>query len=147
MSANLLRRLTTQPASRYLGDRREELTRLLEEENYLQRFAGLVDGERLVCADALELAEPQLAALSPRPEEGWMAFSYDFARDLMFPGTASAPGRSAMGPGPVFFLALLQVLLDTEAALLPADPLAADGAAGGGGAGGEPVPGQLSDFP
>ena len=32
MSANLLRRLTTQPASRYLGDRREELTRLLEEE-------------------------------------------------------------------------------------------------------------------
>lgn len=123
MSANLLRRLTTQPASRYLGDRREELTRLLEEENYLQRFAGLFDGERLVCADALELAEPQLAALSPRPEEGWMAFSYDFARDLMFPRDSFRPRAERYGAGAVFFLALLQVLLDTEAALLPADPL------------------------
>ena len=123
MSANLLRRLTTQPASRYLGDRREELARLLEEENYLQRFAGLFGGERISCADVLELAAPRLAELSPQPEEGWLAFTYDFARDLMFPQDSFRPRADRHGAGAVFLLALLQVLLDAEAALAPPDPL------------------------
>ncbi len=123
MSASLLRRLTTQPASHYLGDRREELTRLLEEENDLQRFAGLLDGERVSCAQVLELAAPRLAELSPVPEEGWLPFTYDFARNLMFPRESFHPRAERHGAGAVFFLALLQVLLDAEAAVLPPDPL------------------------
>ena len=41
----------------------------------------------------------------------------------MFPGQEFEPRQEAHGAGATFFLALLQVLLDTERAKLPADPL------------------------
>ena len=73
MSASLLRRVTTQPAARYLGQRRELLRELLEDQNYLQRFAPLYDsGARLLCAEVLELCRDVLNQLSPEPEEGWI---------------------------------------------------------------------------
>ena len=43
MTASLLRRLTTQPALRFLAPHRAMLTGLLEEKNYLQRFVPLYD--------------------------------------------------------------------------------------------------------
>ena len=51
------------------------------------------------------------AALSPAPEEGWLAFTYDFARKTMFPEEDFEPRRRRHGAGAVFFLVLLQVLL------------------------------------
>ena len=124
MSASLLRRVTTQPAARYLGQYRELLRELLEDQNYLQRFAPLYDsGARLLCAEVLELCRDVLNQLSPEPEEGWIAFTYDFARKSMFPDQEFEPRQEAHGAGATFFLALLQVLLDTERAKLPADPL------------------------
>ena len=84
MSASLLRRVTTLPASRYLGQRREMLRELLEAQNYLQRFVPLYDGTRLRCADILALCREELDRLSPEPEEGWIVFTYDFARKILF---------------------------------------------------------------
>ena len=75
MSGSLLRRLNTQPAARYLSDKRDWYTRLLEEENFIQRFAPLYRGERLACAEILSLCREELNALSPEPEEGWIAFT------------------------------------------------------------------------
>ena len=123
MSASLLRRLTTQPTVQYLSNRRGELTALLEDESFLQRFAPLFDGTRISCAAVLDLAREEMDRLSPEPEEGWIAFAYDFARKCMFPEPDFLPRQKQHGPGAAFFLALLQVLLDEERARLPADPL------------------------
>ena len=70
MSASLLRRLTTQPTVQYLSNRRGELTALLEDESFLQRFAPLFDGTRISCAAVLDLAREEMDRLSPEPEEG-----------------------------------------------------------------------------
>ena len=123
MTASLLRRVTTQPAARYLAPHRAMLTELLEEQGWLQRFAPLFGEERIRCADVLSLCREELALLSPEPEEGWIPFAYDFARWSMFPEPAFAPRQREHGAGAAFFLSLLQVLFDAERALLPADPL------------------------
>ncbi len=124
MGASLLRRLTTQPSLRYLSGRQEMLTGLIEEENLLQRFVPLYgSGERLTCAGVLALCEDVLDRLSPAPEEGWLSFAYDFARKSMFPEPDFEPRRERHGAGAVFFLSLLQVLLDAERQKLPFDPM------------------------
>ena len=123
MNSSLLRRLTTQPAVRFMADRQEEISGWLEDEHYIQRFMPLFKGERLRCADVLALCRDELNRLSPEPEEGWMAFAYDFARKSMFVEKEFEPRRELYGAGATFFLALLQVLLDAERAELPVDPL------------------------
>ena len=123
MTANLLRRLTTQPALKYMAPHRAAVTGWLEEQNYLQRFVPLYDGTRIQCADVLALCRDELARLSPEPEEGWIAFAYDFARKSMFPEPDFEPRREAHGAGAVFYLSLLQVLFDAERANLPPDPM------------------------
>ena len=111
LTGSLLRRAATQPAARYLGPRRALLRQWLEEENYLQRFIPLCDGRRISCAAVLDLCQEELDTLSPCPEEGWLAFTYDFARKSMFPEPDFEPRRERHGPGAVFFLSLLQALL------------------------------------
>lgn len=123
MNGSLLRRLTTQPAVRCLAARRGWLTELLEEQNYMQRFAPLYQGRRLCCGDVLALCRGELDVLSPEPEEGWLLFAYEFARRGLFPEPEFEQRRQIHGAGATFFLALLQVLLDAERAILPADPL------------------------
>ena len=123
MNAGLRRRLAARPAACWMAGCREALAALLEEQNYIQRFVPLYDGSRLRCADVLALCREDLCALAPEPEEGWLLFTYDFARGTMFPDPANEERRARHGAGAVFFLALLQVLLDAERALLPPDPL------------------------
>ena len=123
MAGSLLRRVTAQPAVKYLAPCRSLLRQWLEEENYLQRFAPLFDGTRISCAAVLELCREELDALSPCPEEGWLAFTYDFARKSMFPEAPFEPRREAHGAGASFFLALLQALFDAERDMLPPDPM------------------------
>ena len=123
MNASLLRRLTTRPAVLWMEGSREVLSRLLEEQNYIQRFVPLYDGSRLRCADVLALCREDLALLSPEPEEGWLLFTYDFARGILFPDPQAEERRKRHGAGAVFFLSLLQVLLDAERDLLPPEPL------------------------
>ena len=123
MTAALLRRVTTQPALKYLAPSREMLRQLLEEEGYLQKFVPLYNGTRIPCADVLAVCRPELNRLSPEPEEGWLAFTYDFARKSMFPEPDFDPRRELHGAGAVFFLSLLQVLFDAERTMLPPDPM------------------------
>ena len=123
MNLSLLRRLTTRPAAPWMEGRRAYLVQLLEEQNYIQRFLPLYDGGRLRCADVLALCREELAQLSPEPEEGWLLFTYDFARGLLFPGVQEETHRARHGAGAVFLLSLLQVLLDAEREALPPEPL------------------------
>ena len=123
MNASLLRRLTTRPAALWMEGRRDILSQLLEEQNYIQRFAPLYNGTRLRCADVLDLCREDLSRLSPEPEEGWLLFTYDFARGTLFPSPEAEEPRKRHGAGAVFFLSLLQVLLDAERDLLPPEPL------------------------
>ena len=123
MSSSLLRRLTTQPAVRFMAAHQELISGWLEDERYIQRFMPLFRGERLRCADVLALCREEMNRLSPEPEEGWLAFAYDFARKSMFAEKEFEPRREEHGAGATFFLALLQALLDAERAELPVDPM------------------------
>ena len=123
MTGSLLRRVTTQPAAKYLAPHRAMLRALLEEQNYLQRFVPLYNGGRISCEGALSLCREELNALAPEPEEGWIPFTYDFARKSMFPEEEFLPRQEAHGAGAAFFLSLLQVLFDAERAMLPPDPM------------------------
>ena len=85
MHTALLRRLGSRPAAEYLAGQ-EKFLRALEGENYIQRFAPLYDGGRIRCADVLALCRPELDVLSTgEPEGGWLLYTYDFARSLLFP--------------------------------------------------------------
>ena len=111
MNSALRRRLTNRPAADWLPDG-ETFARTLEAENYMQRFAPLFHGERLRCADVLALCRPELDILCPvGPEEGWLAYSYDFARRLLYPEREQ---DEPCAPGAVFFLSVLQVLLTVK---------------------------------
>lgn len=93
----------------------------LERENYMQRFAGLVSGERIRCGAVLELCREELAQLCPRqPQEGWLRCAFDFARRQLFPEQVPS---SDGGAGAVFFLSVLQVLFTVQREILPFDPM------------------------
>ena len=120
MDLALRRRLSDRPAADYFAPG-DALLRALETEGYMQRFAGLFNGTRLRCADVLALCRPELDALSggAAPQQGWLAYTYDFARRLLYPERDTP---EPFGPGAVFFLSVLQVLFAAEAELLPHDP-------------------------
>ena len=118
MNAALLRRMSLRPAAEYLAGREETAAQLVGD-GYFQRFAPLMD-RRLCCARVLDLCREDLERLDgPEPEEGWLPYCYDFARRLLFP---EKDARPAHGAGAVFFLSVLQVLLDAERELLDYDP-------------------------
>ena len=83
MDLALRRRLADRRAADWLAGREQLLARP-EGDSYMQRFAPLFNGTRLRCADVLALCRPELDILCPvGPEEGWLAYSYDFARRLL----------------------------------------------------------------
>ena len=120
MNSALRRRLTGRPAADWLPQG-EPFARRLETEGYMQRFVPLFQGRRLRCADVLALCRPELDALSggAAPQQGWLAYTYDFARRLLYPERDTP---EPFGPGAVFFLSVLQVLFAAENEMLPPDP-------------------------
>ena len=134
MNAALLRRLSRRPAAEYLAGR-EDLVQQLVGEGYFQRFVPLM-ADRVSCAGALDLCREDLERLDgPEPREGWLPYCYGFARRLLFP---EKHGDRSHGAGAVFFLSVLQVLLDAERELRDYDP-AWDFA--------PPAPEELTDCP
>ena len=134
MNAALLRRLSRRPAAEYLAGR-EDLVQQLVGEGYFQRFVPLM-ADRVSCTGALELCREDLERLDgPEPREGWLPYCYGFARRLLFP---EKHGDRSHGAGAVFFLSVLQVLLDAERELRDYDP-AWDFA--------PPAPEELTDCP
>ena len=75
---------------------------------------------RISCAGALEVFRPLLDQVAPEPPEGWLAYSYQAARALLFPA-ADGEHTSAQWDGALCFLQFLQVLLDAERAAVPFD--------------------------
>ena len=120
MNVLLLRRLQKRPAGDYFA-RQKELLQGLERENYMQRFAPLLDGGRVQCAQVLELCRGELEQLCPQtPQEGWLLYTFDYARRQLFP----EQGRDfSCGAGAVFLLSVLQVLFGAECELQPFDPM------------------------
>ena len=119
MDLALRRRLADRSAADWLAGREQLLARP-EGDSYMQRFAPLFNGTRLRCADVLELCRPELSLLCPvEPAEGWLAYTYDFARRLLYPEREQ---DEPCAPGAVFFLSVLQVLFAAEGELLPHDP-------------------------
>ncbi|RKI64650.1 cytidyltransferase-related domain protein [bacterium 1xD42-67] len=79
---------------------------------------------RLSCAQVLELCAPILDQICPQPpEKGWGPFCYQYICDLMFPNSGFAPEADRCGGGALFYLTVLQVLLDQEREALPFDPM------------------------
>ena len=119
MNTLLLRRLNKRPAAEYFEGHGDFL-RALERENYMQRFAPLLNGGRIRCTDVLGSCRGELAQLCPdEPRDGWLLCAYDTARRLLFPEKGA---ETSCGTGAVFLLSVLQVLFDTERELLPFDP-------------------------
>ena len=119
MDLTLRRRLSDRSSVEWLAGR-ESFLSLPESESYMQRFAPLFDGTRLRCADVLKLCRPELDKLCPEaPTSGWLTYSYDFARHLLYPEQVI---DESCAPGAVLFLSILQVLLAAEDELLPSDP-------------------------
>ena len=85
MNTLLLRRLNKRPAAEYFEGHGDFL-RALERENYMQRFAPLLNGGRIRCTDVLGSCRGELAQLCPdEPRDGWLLCAYDTARRLLFP--------------------------------------------------------------
>lgn len=120
MNTLLLRRLQKRPAANYF-ETRAEFLQSLERENYMQRFAPLVSAGRIRCAAVVELCRGELAQLCPRePQEGWLLYTFSFARGLLFPGREQ---DDTCGAGAVFLLSVLQVLFAAQREVLPFDPM------------------------
>ena len=120
MNTQLLRRLQRRPAGDWFA-RRKDFLQALERENYMQRFAPLLDGGRVQCAQALELCRDTLGQLCPQePQEGWLACAFSFARRQLFPEQEQ---EASCGAGAAFLLSVLQVLFAAEREMLPFDPL------------------------
>ena len=75
---------------------------------------------RVSCSAALEAVSPLLRQIAPAPAEGWLAYTYQAARSLLYPQAAGAH-TAAQRDGAVCFLHFLQLLFDEERASLPFD--------------------------
>ena len=99
MNTLLLRRLQKRPAGDYFA-RQKEFLQGLERENYMQRFAPLLEGGRVQCAQVAELCRAELEQLCPQtPREGWLQCAFDYARGQLFPEQG---GESAGAAGAAF---------------------------------------------
>ncbi len=80
--------------------------------------------ERLSCARVLELCAPILDRICPQaPEKGWGPFCYQYICGVMYPGSGFAPEAPRYENGALFYLTVLQLLLDYERSALPFDPM------------------------
>lgn len=107
---------------RKLGIRREASVRLLGHVQWDQLTALLepITG-RISCAQALEAFRPLLDAIALEPAEGWLAYTYQVARYMLYP-EADCTHTSAQWDGAFCFLQFLQAVFTAEREALPFDP-------------------------
>ena len=104
---------------------RRALQELMRAPGWIEGLAALFPiKERLSCAGILELCAPILEKICPEPpEKGWGPFCYQYISSIMFPNGGFAPEADRCGGGALFYLTVLQILLDQERAALPFDPM------------------------
>ena len=73
---------------------RKSADALLKHPDWLAGLDGLLPiRARLTRAQVLELCVPMLEKLAPQtPEQGWLAFAYQYICGCMFPGSGFVPG-------------------------------------------------------
>ena len=98
---------------------------LLKDSTWQEGLAALLPlHQRLTCQQVLDLCAPMLKQVCPTvPEKGWMSFCYQYICGLMFPGSGFAPEAPVCGDGALFYLTILQTLMDYERAVMPFDPM------------------------
>ncbi len=95
---------------------------LLKEQDWPSIFKGLATKtDRYTCAEVLDLAQATMQKLSPTPKEGWLRFIYDYNRNILFPQPEFAKRVKEHGDAALFYLVLLQVLLNEEKNYIPFD--------------------------
>ncbi len=73
---------------------RSQVQALIENRQWEDIFSRwIANEERVRCTGLVELAEQTLNELCPPPEEGWLRFSFAYARDILFPDEAFAARR------------------------------------------------------
>ncbi len=78
--------------------------------------------KRITCAAVYDALRGNLQEFAKAPKEGWMKFTYRYAKHLSFPGTPMTEEElEKYGRGANLFLSVLQLLLDEERKSLPFD--------------------------
>lgn len=77
--------------------------------------------QRLTCQQILTFSRPLLNDIATEPKEGWLAYTYRVAIELLYPASVQSH-TVAQHDGAICFLAILQILFDEERLDLPFDP-------------------------
>ena len=131
MNDKLIRSLSSQIAESLVSRKlpvcsnKKAAQALLRQMDFSSAMAGLLPlHERLSPGALLELCAPVMDKLCPEPPKaGWGKFCYQFICSRMFPDGPFAPEQDRCGQAALFYLTVLQVLLDYERTVLPFDPL------------------------
>ncbi|MCI8304802.1 MAG: HD domain-containing protein, partial [Lawsonibacter sp.] len=123
LNHEIIEALTARKPEKFLG--RRALQELLKDPGWEKGLAGLLPvRERLSCTRILEVCAPILNRLCPEPpEKGWGPFCYQYICRMMFPDNGFAPEAPRCGGGALFYLTVLQILLDREREVMPFDPM------------------------
>lgn len=76
---------------------------------------------RISCTEVLALCEEPMAAICETPEEGWLSFLYDFGCTLLYPDDEKDAHFAPYQAAALFYLTVLQFLLDEERKALPTE--------------------------
>ena len=131
MSDKLIRSLSSQIADELVRRKlpacpnKKAAQALLRGMDFSQSMVALLPlRERVSPTVVLEMCAPVLDKLCPEaPQAGWGKFCYQFICGRMFPDGPFAPEKDRCGQAALFYLTVLQVLLDYERTVLPFDPL------------------------
>ena len=131
MSDKLIRSLSSQIADelvrRKLPDcpNKKAAQALLRGMDFSHAMSALLPlRERISPTQVLDMCAPVVNKLCPEaPQGGWGKFCYQFICARMFPDGPFAPEKDHCGQAALFFLTVLQVLLDYERTAMPFDPL------------------------
>lgn len=77
---------------------------------------------RIRCSDVLTLCEAPMAAISETPDEGWLAFIYDFACSVLYPDEDQCARFEPYSAAAYFYLTVLQFFLDEERKAFAPEP-------------------------
>ena len=99
-------------------------TALLAPAPWQHEVLALCTRAHLNCQQVLAACEAPLQILHPAtPPGGWLSFSYEYVKHLLYPDPAHAQEFAPWQPGAELYLRILQFCLDYERQNRPADPL------------------------
>ncbi|MDO4280755.1 MAG: cytidyltransferase-related domain protein [Peptococcaceae bacterium] len=77
---------------------------------------------RFTCSEILEYCLAPMHAISETPEEGWMAFTYQFVCTLLYPDSEKEARNQHYAAAALFYLKVLQFFFDEERKVMRPEP-------------------------